>query len=119
MAVKKKLKNQNLPKKGTNPAHVGKGKGGNRHNLRSFLNIACTAAVEIVGICQQKTSKGISLDDELLKNFKVATDLIVKARQLQLQAKSIVSLEPAQVTNNILTATSSEELKALLSKAKE
>ena len=85
-------------------------------NVRQFLNQSCAIAMEMVSICGAKTKTGQLLNDDELKNFKVATDLLTKARQLTIQAKSN-AIEYSQVgtTNNLITATSADELKALLS----
>lgn len=93
---------------------ISRSKHANKHNVRSILNHACGVASEIVSICKSKTSAGQLLDDDELKNFKIATDLITKTRQLSIQSKSTVSLEPANITNNILTAATTDELKSFL-----
>ena len=93
---------------------IERSKHANKINIRSILNNACGVASEIVSICKSKTSVGQLLDDDELKNFKIATDLITKTRQLSIQAKSTVSLEPANITNNIISAATSDELKSFL-----
>ena len=87
-------------------------------NVRAFLNQACSVANEIVSICGITTKAGNLLNDEELKNFKVATDLLTRARQLTIQAKQN-AIEHKEVssstTNNLIAATSPEDLRSLLS----
>ena len=85
-------------------------------NVRSMLNKSCAVASEIVQIIGKTTAAGRLLDDQEQKNFKLATDLLAKARQLSIQAKQGANSQP--ITNHTVITASTSELKAMLSEHK-
>jgi len=81
-------------------------------NVRAYLNQACEIANEIVLLCGETTKQGQLLDDVQIKNFKLATELLTKARQLTIQAKTS-TVPTQQILIQASSSAVSDELRQL------
>lgn len=90
-------------------------------NVRQSINQACELADHLVQTLKAKTTEGLLLNDDELKNLRAAESIIMKARELSIKNKQVTAqlgTPQNNITNNhLITSASTEELKALLAAA--
>lgn len=81
-------------------------------NVRTLVNEACAVAALLVDICGKRAQAGQLLDEDEIRNFKLASDILLKARQLTIQSKAS-TVPTQQILIQASSSAVSDELRQL------